>query len=262
MAKYATNANGAIGWPNLIQVTESISGSVVPLAMFLFVSGWSGRLWRERVLKQRHPVAAESVRLLSFLGTLFWSGSIRWQQNRSDLRNFLGHLFWHFLFTLFEAAPSRGSRIGQTFSSQNQTFLSAEYVRYVILVGLWSWVGGTFQIRRKYNKMCLLLQLWRECFTRHLSSGTCTPGWDLHPNYHIWHHLQIVPILINIIINDQRNNASQWEKSWLQWRWLHQPSFAGPCLRNPWRARCCYSRSTICAAGTEKLYQQRQQQQQ
>ena len=52
MAIFATNAIGAIWWPNLqlmqvanvsgamllpssIQVTESISGSVVPLAMFL-----------------------------------------------------------------------------------------------------------------------------------------------------------------------------------------------------------------------------------
>ena len=34
MAKFATNASGAIWWPNLVQVTESISGSVVPLAMF------------------------------------------------------------------------------------------------------------------------------------------------------------------------------------------------------------------------------------
>ena len=35
-AKFATNASGAIWWPNLqlMQVTESISGSVVPLAMF------------------------------------------------------------------------------------------------------------------------------------------------------------------------------------------------------------------------------------
>ena len=37
MAKIATNASGAMLLPNLVQVTESISGSVVPLAMF---SGW------------------------------------------------------------------------------------------------------------------------------------------------------------------------------------------------------------------------------
>ena len=36
MAKFATNANGAMLLPNLVQVTESISGSVVPLAMFIF----------------------------------------------------------------------------------------------------------------------------------------------------------------------------------------------------------------------------------
>ena len=36
LAKFAINASGTIWWPNLqlMQVTESISGSVVPLAMF------------------------------------------------------------------------------------------------------------------------------------------------------------------------------------------------------------------------------------
>ena len=34
MAKFATNASGVMLLLNLIQVTESISGSVVPLAMF------------------------------------------------------------------------------------------------------------------------------------------------------------------------------------------------------------------------------------
>ena len=38
MAKYATiNASGAMLLINLIQVTESISGSVMPLAMFMVV---------------------------------------------------------------------------------------------------------------------------------------------------------------------------------------------------------------------------------
>ena len=37
MAKFATNANGAILLPSSIQVTESISGSVVPLAMFICI---------------------------------------------------------------------------------------------------------------------------------------------------------------------------------------------------------------------------------
>ena len=36
MAKFATNVSGAILLPSSIQVKESISGSVVPLAMFLF----------------------------------------------------------------------------------------------------------------------------------------------------------------------------------------------------------------------------------
>ena len=35
MAKYATNVSGAILLPSSIQVVESISGSVVPLAMFV-----------------------------------------------------------------------------------------------------------------------------------------------------------------------------------------------------------------------------------
>ena len=34
VAKFATNVSGAMLLPSLIQVTESISGSVVPLAMF------------------------------------------------------------------------------------------------------------------------------------------------------------------------------------------------------------------------------------
>ena len=37
MAKYATNVSGAILLPSSIQVTESISGSVVPLAMFFCI---------------------------------------------------------------------------------------------------------------------------------------------------------------------------------------------------------------------------------
>ena len=34
MAKFATTVSGAMLLPSLIQITESISGSVVPLAMF------------------------------------------------------------------------------------------------------------------------------------------------------------------------------------------------------------------------------------
>ena len=36
MAKFGTNASGAMLLPSLVQVSESISGSVVPLAMFMF----------------------------------------------------------------------------------------------------------------------------------------------------------------------------------------------------------------------------------
>ena len=35
MAKFVINASGAMLLPSLIQVSESISGSVVPLAMFI-----------------------------------------------------------------------------------------------------------------------------------------------------------------------------------------------------------------------------------
>ena len=35
MAKFAINASGAMLLPSLVQVSESISGSVVPLAMFI-----------------------------------------------------------------------------------------------------------------------------------------------------------------------------------------------------------------------------------
>jgi len=34
VAKFAINASGAMLLPSLVQVSESISGSVVPLAMF------------------------------------------------------------------------------------------------------------------------------------------------------------------------------------------------------------------------------------
>ena len=34
VVKYVTNASGAMLLPNLVQVTESVAGSVAPLAMF------------------------------------------------------------------------------------------------------------------------------------------------------------------------------------------------------------------------------------
>ena len=43
MAKFATNVSGAILLPSSIQVTESFSGSVVPLAMFT-LNGLNGLL--------------------------------------------------------------------------------------------------------------------------------------------------------------------------------------------------------------------------
>ena len=39
MARFAINASGAMLLPSLVQVSESISGSVVPLAMFLQSGG-------------------------------------------------------------------------------------------------------------------------------------------------------------------------------------------------------------------------------
>ena len=47
MAKFATNASGAIWSPKLVQVTESISGSNVPLAM---------QLWSALVLFRKSAV--------------------------------------------------------------------------------------------------------------------------------------------------------------------------------------------------------------
>ena len=41
MVKFATNASGAMLLLNLIQVTESISRSVVPLAMFMIYLIWT-----------------------------------------------------------------------------------------------------------------------------------------------------------------------------------------------------------------------------
>ena len=40
VAKFATNANCAMLLPNCVLVPESISGSVVPLAMFFFIRGY------------------------------------------------------------------------------------------------------------------------------------------------------------------------------------------------------------------------------
>ena len=52
VAKFATNARGAMLLLNVIQVTESISGSVVPLAMFSFIVSFT---YRTRVfLKSFH----------------------------------------------------------------------------------------------------------------------------------------------------------------------------------------------------------------
>ena len=45
MAKFAINASGAMLLPSLVQVSESISGSVAPLAMFCLIL-----LSRKRVL--------------------------------------------------------------------------------------------------------------------------------------------------------------------------------------------------------------------
>ena len=44
MAKFATNVSGAMFLPSLIQVMESISGFVVPLAMFYYHEFWALKL--------------------------------------------------------------------------------------------------------------------------------------------------------------------------------------------------------------------------
>ena len=58
VAKFATNASVAMLLPNLVQVTESISGSVVPLAMFFFI------LQIDDLFEE---VETEIVQLLKFL---------------------------------------------------------------------------------------------------------------------------------------------------------------------------------------------------
>ena len=45
VAKFATNASVAMLLPNLVQFTESISGSIVPLAMFFFFSNLGNPCW-------------------------------------------------------------------------------------------------------------------------------------------------------------------------------------------------------------------------
>ena len=54
MAKFAFNASGAMLLPSLVQVSESISGSVVPLAMFILE------------LITFEILAAERLRLMAF----------------------------------------------------------------------------------------------------------------------------------------------------------------------------------------------------
>ena len=44
MAKFAINASGAMFLPSLVHVSESISGSVVPLAMFGLYLIWNIKL--------------------------------------------------------------------------------------------------------------------------------------------------------------------------------------------------------------------------
>ena len=54
-AKFATNASVAMLLLNLIQVTESISGSVVPLAMFFF--SWAQCITRNVLVLSNYKVA-------------------------------------------------------------------------------------------------------------------------------------------------------------------------------------------------------------
>ena len=73
MIKFATNVSGAILLPCWIQVTESISGSVVPLAMFLLKYLSLGKIWRWE----------------PFMGQLF----------QKNLPKSPAHLFLHALFS-------------------------------------------------------------------------------------------------------------------------------------------------------------------
>ena len=54
MAKFATNVSGAILLPSSIQVTESISGSVVPLAMFCHLLKYLSKMDLSALLTPTH----------------------------------------------------------------------------------------------------------------------------------------------------------------------------------------------------------------
>ena len=58
MAKIATDVSGAILLPNLIQVTDSISGSVVPLAMFEHMIGLVAST---RVMRQKNEMVKGKI---------------------------------------------------------------------------------------------------------------------------------------------------------------------------------------------------------
>ena len=53
VAKFATNARGAMLLLNVIQVTESISGSVVPLAMFKYIFQQTANLFAFRMYESQ-----------------------------------------------------------------------------------------------------------------------------------------------------------------------------------------------------------------
>ena len=57
MVKFATNVSGAILLPSSIQVTESISGSVVPLAMFDILVPGKSFPFTERIFKYAQGVS-------------------------------------------------------------------------------------------------------------------------------------------------------------------------------------------------------------
>ena len=86
MAKFATNGSGAMLSPSLIKVTESISGSVVPLAMFyeqlsLWLAVWlsqalSGSLWLAVRLAVRLSLALSGSLWLTLARCPTLSGSL------------------------------------------------------------------------------------------------------------------------------------------------------------------------------------------
>ena len=73
MAKFVTNASGAMLLPNLVQVTESISGSVVPLAMFTFICNESSIFLSKHILCLHNNIHNNTTITFTVSSTTIWN---------------------------------------------------------------------------------------------------------------------------------------------------------------------------------------------